>query len=156
MNDKYTDQQIDGFCDWLKTRLPAPNPIPPGQALRDAAWEAAQAHQKYLLDAGLYRQQILPMAASEAAACLKPLRFKEPHGQWCLIRETIPQDPQWETLKFECHPDSIALFQGRTVEVTVGGERFQLRPVNRHGIADTYIKAGLDLHQAIEVRVLPL
>lgn len=158
MNENYTDQEIADFRDWLKARLPAAETAAPqpSEALLDAAWQAAQAHQKYLLDAGLYRRVILPLAASEEDARQKPTRFKDPHGQWSLTRETIPQDPQWEVLKFECHPDSIELYRGRAVAVTIGEAVFQLGTVNRRGVAEAYIPAGLDLQQAIEVRVLPL
>ena len=156
MNENDIDQEIADFRDWLNARLPTAAAPPPSPALLEAAWQTAQAHQQYLLDAGLYERWILPLAAGEPDAFQKPVRFNDKDGHWQLTRETLPQDPQWETLKFECHPDSIERYRGRTVEVAIGEDRFQLGPVNRHGVADAYIPAGLNLQQPIKLSVLAL
>ena len=163
MNNLPTDQEIDSFFDKLSNQYPikqkCPPPSPPSQELLDLAWEAAKAHRQYLIQNGLaFAQHIIPMAASDGEHTNTAMRFKckmpqSVGGEWSLSRETIPQDPDWQFLKFKCHPDLIeTVFKGRQVEVRIGGESYSLGQVNKRGIAETKIPTGLDLHQEIEVR----
>ncbi|MDP1614257.1 MAG: hypothetical protein Q8L68_00500 [Methylococcales bacterium] len=157
------DQELDDFHFWLQNQAPKVPPaqplLPPDREWLDLAWRAAHAHQAYLINHGLvFSQRILPLAASDGTLKNAPARFigKLPEsigGEWSLTREDLPQDPDWQILKFKCREELIeTIFRGRSIDVRIGDKKFSLGKVDRRGLAEAEIPRGLDLQQEIEVR----
>lgn len=159
MNQNQTDQEIDAFFDWLIPQLPQNRPLrvpTPTPEMLDLAWQAAQAHQAYLINNGLaFSQFILPKAAADGAPKDKPREYKGKIefkngdnlvvGEYLLIREDLPADPAHQILRFKCSEELLPKYQGCTVTVVVAEQSFNLGKIDRRGSAKIAIPRNLDL-----------
>ncbi|SEQ37229.1 hypothetical protein [Nitrosomonas ureae] len=159
MNNEHNDHENDEFFARLKKSLHMPEEssiaIPPlTQEYLDKAREAAQVHRSYQLRFGPFEERLLPMAASDGLLRNGPLRIDSLGGEWSLTREEIPDDPDWQILKFKCRKELIPDLQGREVKIQIGSELFALGQINRNGVAEIEISKDIDMAKAIDVRIL--
>ncbi len=162
MNELIEDPDVEEFFDWLNDSFRKPReikPLVPDAQMLELAWQAAQAQQAYLINQGLaFSQFILPKAAADGTHKSAPVRFigslpESIGGEWSLTREDLPQDPDWQILKFKCREELIeTIFRGRSIDVRIGDKEFSLGKIDRRGLAEAEIPRGLDLQQEIEVR----
>lgn len=162
MSNFIDEQDIDDFFAWLKNQLPeseADNSLsPPSPELLELAWQAAQAQQRNDLNADLKTdyfsvERLIPLAAADGTLRDAAVRIDSIGGEWSLTRETLPDDPDWQVLKFKCREELIDEFQDRQVQVAVGEQLFNLGKVNRRGVAESEVPSGMDLSQSIDVRI---
>ncbi|CAG1023200.1 hypothetical protein DOJK_02161 [Patescibacteria group bacterium] len=147
-------REIDAFFDELLPLLPKTNlrePPAPSQQLLNLAKQAAQAHQDYLLDNGLYHEKIIALAADDGCYENASIKFENLGGEWSLTREKIPDDNAWQILKFKCCEDQIQKFHGKYIQVLIADTLYDLGEIDRRGVAETEIPYGLDFQQLKDV-----
>lgn len=159
MNNEHNDHDNDEFFARLQQSLhmseETPIAIPPlTQEYLDKAREAAQVHRRYQLRFGRFEERVLPMAASDGLLRNGPVRIDGLGGEWSVTREEIPDDPDWQILKFKCRKELIPDLQGREVKVQIGSEIFALGQINGNGVAEMEISKEIDMAKAIDVRIL--
>lgn len=153
-NNTENQQELDAFFSWLLPLLPKKmlkEPPPPSQRLLDLAWEAAKAHHDYLWDNGLYHETIIALAAADGSHKNAPMTFESLGGDWSLTREEIPDDKEWQILKFKCREELIQKFQGKRIQVLIAQILYDLGEVDRRGVAEVDIPYGLDFQQLKDV-----
>jgi hypothetical protein len=153
MNTDPNDYEIDEFFDWLLPRLQMPKlkavPRPPNPELMKLVSEDVEAHRLYRLKYGRYRESLALYAADDGSLQKGAAKITARGGEWELIRETLPDDPDWEILKFKwLLADLLPQMQGRQVAVKINDELHVLGEINRRGVAETEIPSGLDLSKA--------
>lgn len=159
MNNEHNDDDNDEFFERLQHSLhmseKAPLAIPPlTQEYLEKAREAAQVHRRYQFRFGRFEERVLPMAASDGLLRNGPVRIDGLGGEWSVTREEIPDDPDWQILKFKCRKELIPDLQGREVKVQIGSEIFALGQINGNGVAEMEISKEIDMAKAIDVRIL--
>ena len=175
MTRRRTDEEIEAFGRWLAERLPdagATGTSGPDQALLDRAWALArqtvaarEAASPTDTRSGsradqapaqrLYRETLLPMAASDGVLRDGPVRIDSLGGEWSLTREIVPDDRDWQILKFQCREELIPELQGRAVRVHIGERELALGEIDSGGVAEAWVPRDLDFRQAIEVLIAP-
>jgi hypothetical protein len=150
-----TGNEADSFFDQLLPLLPKNSffreSFEPSQQLLDLAWDTAQIHHNYLWDKGLYHEKIISLAASDGSHQDKPMTFEGLGGDWSLTREDIPDNKEWQILKFKCREEIIKQFRGIKIVVTIADKKYELGGVNRRGVAEAEIPYGLDFQQLTDI-----
>jgi hypothetical protein len=153
MNNTENQQELYAFFDLLQPLLSKEllkEASPPSQQLLDLAWQAAKAHHDYLWENGLYHETIIALAA-DSSHKNSLMTFESSSGDWNLTREEIPDDKNWQMLKFKCREELIQKFQGRQIEVLIVETLYDLGKVDRRGVAEVNIPYSLDFQQLKDV-----
>lgn len=176
------DQELDDFYSWMQTSLPKLPPAkplpPPSRELLDMARQTVQAHHKYLSDHSLLpvtdngqtkpRRPVftgfIPMilAAADGERKDAPRSYKGELeinengqmrvGEYCVIREDLPADPDHQMLVFKCSPALLDTLRGKTVEIVVGDSTVLLGKVDRQGLAEGLMSRKVDLSAGYAVK----
>jgi hypothetical protein len=182
MTPLFNDDDLDEIFDWLQeyvkeddltqTTVQAPS-LKPEQ--RELLWQAAQAHQAFLLEQPPSAAKPKPNIVDSALGALRDLgkgiaetlTFREPiplafaaaarqkglpptklmNGDCTLTVEYIPDDPDQKIVVVQFAEQRIAEFQGRVISIGIGGKEYSLGKVSRRGIAEGEIPGHLDLAQ---------
>ena len=158
------EQDINEFFAWMRTQMPELKSAdlelsPPSPELLELAWQSAQAQHLRNPAASAdtrdcYSEWLMPLAAADGSLRDGAVRIDSIGGEWSLTRETLPDDPDWQILKFKCREELIHKFQYRQVQVGIGEQMYDLGKVSRRGVAETEVPSGLDLSQSIEVSIV--
>jgi hypothetical protein len=154
INHTENQNEIGTFFDQLLPLLPKTNfrkASLPSQKLLDLAWETAQAQHDYLWDNGLYHETITSLAAADGSHKTAPMTFESLAGDWSLSREEIPDDKEWQILKFKCREELIQKFQGIRIQVLIAEKLYDLGEITRRGVAEVDIPYGLDFQQLKDI-----
>jgi hypothetical protein len=157
MNNTIDEKEIDEFFDWLASRVTKPKltavPPPPSFELLRLVRKGVKAYScGNAAKRGRYEESLTLLAADDGSTRGGAVRITSASGKWDLIREILPDDPDWQILKLKSKDDFIAELQGSSVEVEINGQIYELGEINRRGVAETEVPSALDLTQA-KVRI---
>lgn len=164
MNELIEDPDVEEFFDWLNDSFRKNReikPLVPDAQMLELAWQAAQAHQAYLINNGLainhtiYTETAYASAAADSGSENEPITLIYMGGKCSVSVEVDLQNPKNQTLRFRCKEDLIPEFQGYRVQIQIGETIYDLGEVSKRGMAKLDISGEEDFWQSNVKLILP-
>lgn len=152
MADKSTTDDDAAFFAALHSKLPLRSPIvitKPDQELLSLARAVVKTYQSIDDE---YEIFILRAAAGENDLT-EHTNLRSVRGHWQLSWEDIVGDPNYQYMKFKCKDEYVDEYQGRMVDVQLGGEILKLPEIDHHGITEIKILNNTNPLQRVNVRI---